>query len=195
MRSNLFVCIVALLAVLAVCGCQATHSPLGIRSNTKNTGMSIDKNINKIVVLANKSSYRDHVENIFTERLVQKGYDVASRRDLPAVYQEIALQNSGNTAGEAAKYGKILKSDAVLVVELTDISVGKGDKNSQNIHRATISARLVDVETSKINWICSKSYNPTLLEVIFEIPVELLLISNAELDSLSNSIMDDFPAH
>lgn len=195
MKSSVFVCAVVLLAVQVICGCQATHSPLGIRSNTKNSGKIIDKNISKIVVLANKSSYRDHIENIITERLVQKGYDVASRRDLPAVYQEIALQNSGNTAGEAAKYGKILKSDAVLVVELTDVSVGKGDNNSSNIHRATMSARLIDVETSRINWICSKSYNPTLLEVIFEIPVELLLISNAELDSLSNSIMDDFPAH
>ena len=163
---------------------------IGVRDTVSgsSTNGKLPINVNKLAVFAIKKDFGDHIEAYFLESLFKKGYEVASRADLPIVSQEIAFQQSGNTAGTAAELGRILKTDAVLLVDITEYIA---DRNQPM--RLSMSARLVAVESSKIIWINSKSYNPSLLEMVVKIPIAILAVGNNELDSLSNSILADFP--
>jgi hypothetical protein len=184
---------VLLLSILGQYGCIAGTSPLGIRSSSPTEPQCSLPNINKIVVLVNKNPYQQRLENYFMESLINKGYQVSSRKDIPVVIEEIAFQNSGNTAGSVAQFGKIISCDAVLLIELTDFIKKRTDHGGEYIDRITISARLINVETSRAIWMSTKSYNPSLLENILEIPFSLLITGNSHLDSVASSIMKDFP--
>jgi len=172
-------------------GCSPSQSSLGVHGSGGQKSVVLGSKFHKIVVLANEKQLRQVIENTFMECLVNKGYEVASRGDIPVVYKEIVFQQSGNTAGEAANFGKILKCDAVLLVDVTELD---GTKSSSSIHitKLTLSARLVDVETSSIIWMNTKSYNPSLFETLIKIPFTVFVGSD-EVKQVAGSIMKDFP--
>ncbi len=193
--------VIILSCLCIVVGCETLPKELttiGIRkrlniSKTESKVKQIQNNINKIAVFSTPKEYSHHIEGHFMEYLLNKGYEVVSRLDLPVVMQEISLQHSGITAGEAANFGQILKTDAVILVEITEFEKRRTDNGDYSISKLSMTARLIIVESSKVIWISSKSYNPSLLEGILKLPTRILFSGENELDSLSNSILEEFP--
>jgi hypothetical protein len=91
------------------------------------------------------------VEDAFLECLLAKGYTLAARSDVGSVLQEKSFQESGESK-QAAAVGKLLNVPAVLLVRVTDLSGEKQPKNPLTTLRATLSARLVDVENAEMLW-------------------------------------------
>lgn len=95
------------------------------------------------------------VEDQFIEKLLEKGYQVAARSDVEQVLREIQFQQSGLTAADAAKVGRMLNVSAVIVVsinlaEVTSkdtlwITVG-GTPLRNYYAKCNMSARLISVE-------------------------------------------------
>ncbi|MBY0277839.1 penicillin-binding protein activator LpoB [Candidatus Binatia bacterium] len=104
---------------------------------------------------------RRSVEDEFIRALLSKGYTVASRSDVDALLDEVKFQQrSGFTDRDAAKLGKALNVPAVLIVTIGDVGTTSrkvrvfGERSPQRVDftRATVGARLVDVERAEILW-------------------------------------------
>lgn len=135
------------------------------------------------------------VEAIFIQGLSQKGYTLTSRSDLDSLMQEQSFQRSGLTEGRAARLGKILKADAVLVVEVTDLQVRRTRSGTEYFSRLSMAAKLIDVESSNILWANVQSYRPSLVSALASLSSSLTGIgkNNSEIDSLSASLVNRFP--
>jgi hypothetical protein len=96
------------------------------------------------------------VEEQFIAALLQKGYTLASRTDMQSVVKEQQFQNAGLTEDNAAALGKLLNVPAVLVLQIqestTESQRDPRTGRSQTIGRATMSARLISVESGGIWW-------------------------------------------
>jgi len=84
-----------------ISGCQTSGgiNSIGVRDTVSgnSTNNWLPANINKIAVFTLKKEHADHLETYFMESLFKKGYEIASRADLPIVSKEISFQQSGNT--------------------------------------------------------------------------------------------------
>jgi hypothetical protein len=106
---------------------------------------------------AQQSDQQRLVEDEFVQALMQKGYRLVSRSDIQALAQEQQFQRSGLTESNAVAVGKLLNIPAVLVVRITDFGTDS-QRDPRNggrpvtVARATIGARLVNVETGLIWW-------------------------------------------
>jgi hypothetical protein len=98
------------------------------------------------------------VEDEFVQALLQKGYSIASRSDVAAIVKEQGFQrNSGLTESDAARIGKVLNVPAVLIVRVTEASTqseyNAAIRKQQTQARASMGARLINVETASVWWI------------------------------------------
>lgn len=151
--------------------------------------------IGKVVVLAlpRQNAPDRHIENKFTEGLISKKYTVASRYDLPKLMQEQFLQHSSIAESEAAKIGKILNAHAVLIVEVTELEIGRS-KEGDYISRVSMAARLINVETANILWIRTKTADSgSLATALIGIPITLIAGQKSKFDVLINEFLEEFP--
>ncbi len=121
------------------------------------------------------------VEDVFVQQILQLGHVVVARSDLKSVLKEQAMGQSGLTDSNAVEVGRLLNVPAVLVVRINEYTVdspgggggpggggpggqrGAGRKNAPVINgRATVGARLVNVETGAVLW----QGNHTIAEAI-----------------------------
>jgi hypothetical protein len=87
------------------------------------------------------------IEDEFMIALINKGYEIAARTDIPTMLKELGLQNSGITDKDVSQIGKFVNVAAILLV-----TVG----SSYN----SLSARLLSVETSELLWLGSTATGP-----------------------------------
>jgi hypothetical protein len=110
-----------------------------------------------VLVVGNEKSREEQsgharlVEDVFLETLLAKGHTIAARSDVESVFKEQRFQNSGRTEEMAANIGKLLNVPAVLVIRITEDST-ESTRQSTILGRASIGARLVDVQTGAIVW-------------------------------------------
>ena len=98
------------------------------------------------------------VEDEFMAELMKKGYTVASRSDVEAVLKELDFQNkSGLTDADAARVGKMLNTQGVIIVEFPGsaekLVFGNRDYIRLNVR---CSARVVSVELNRVLWLGTK---------------------------------------
>ncbi len=97
------------------------------------------------------------VEDAFVQTLLDLGHVVVARSDLKSILKEQSLGQSGLTDSDTVAVGKLLNVPAVLVVRITDCATERqraGRNTPQTVEgKATISARLVSVETGTIWWL------------------------------------------
>jgi hypothetical protein len=133
----------ALLSVLAAAGCATSRA-----ESQALVGYDFGK-IDKIAVVeVTGRVYNDAVKNkisdLFTMKLMEKGYKFIARKDIKTLLKEQEFQASDLTTTEgAAKTGRILNVPAVMVIEIPRYSGGKMD----------MTAKLIDVEDATILWI------------------------------------------
>jgi curli biogenesis system outer membrane secretion channel CsgG len=146
------------------------------------------------------------VEDVFVQQILQLGHVVVARSDLKSVLKEQAMEQSGLTDSNAVEVGKLLNVPAVLVVRINEYTVdspgggggggpggggpggqrGAGRKNAPVINgRATVGARLVNVETGAVLW----QGNHTIAEAIPS-PAHIQFLLAKVADKLANA----FPA-
>jgi len=142
------------------------------------------KRINKIAILihGNNNVPKRLIEDEFIRAIMEKGYQIPSRSDMAQIMGELDLQRSGITDSDAAKFGKFLNVPAVLIISVTQYDVYKSGK-SQKL-KASISARLIDVERSDILWIASASKSTIYVDR-----------GNDLLAQMSESIAMTLPSH
>ena len=90
------------------------------------------------------------VEDVFLESLLAKGHTIVARSDVASIFKEKQFQDSGATEKLATSVGKFLNVPAVLVVRITLDSAEQTPTSI--IGKATIGARLLNVETGAIMW-------------------------------------------
>lgn len=153
--------LIATLIVLLIAGC--TISQPGVSSSFLNQRMP-----EKLAVLAQEDhttpGLRRIMEDRFISGLLSKGYAVASRSDMDIILREIQFQRSGLTDADAARIGKMLNVPAVLVVSVTNLQ--KRYHGGTYSTTASMSARLVSVETAEILWVNSASHSPSMGDLL-----------------------------
>lgn len=98
------------------------------------------------------------IEDELIMQLMQKGYTLASRHDMEALTREMQFQNSGLTQADAARLGRLLNVPAILLVEVTYLSNNGNAFSGYQPPAASLSARLIQVESGEILWASSASY-------------------------------------
>ena len=132
-----------LLSMLAAAGCGSTHA-----ESQAVAGYDFGK-IDKIAIVeVTGRVYGDAVKNkvsdLFTMKLMEKGYMFIDRKDTKTLLKEQQFQASDLASKDgAAKAGRILNVPAVMVIDIPKYSGGKMD----------MTAKLIDVETAAILWI------------------------------------------
>lgn len=106
-----------------------------------------------------RANYNDLLEDQFLTALFEKGYRVADRSLVDHALDEIRFQHSGLTQSDVAKLGGFLNVEAMLVVAVRDVEAQRrqvksfdGQWKSVNDIRATVSARLISVESTEVLW-------------------------------------------
>jgi len=88
-------------------------------------------------------SVKNQISNLFTMKLMEKGYRFIERKDIKTLLKEQEFQTSDLTTEQgAAKAGRILNVPAVMMIEIPKYSDGKME----------MMAKLVDVEDATILW-------------------------------------------
>lgn|GEM_PF-2731308 len=170
-------------------GCETEPSSRPINRMTANPNYSGD--MNKIAVFALSKPYMSQVQNHFMEVLVNKGYDVVSREDLKIIIRENELR--GITAEKAVSFVRDMGVDAVLLVEITNIKIDK-QQGIESIRNISMAARLVSVKNSKVIWIKTKNYNPSILEQLIKLPFQIIAGREDLLLIVANDILAEFPS-
>lgn len=99
------------------------------------------------------------LEDEFTGSLTSKGYQTIARSDYGVLINEADTQDDGITES-ARKFGKLLNSDKVLLVYLTELVqiyyegsvVVNGKPRIETQVKVDASARLVEVEDGRVLW-------------------------------------------
>ena len=87
---------------------------------------------------------KNKISDLFTMKLMEKGYMFIDRKDTKTLLKEQQFQASDLAAREgAARAGRILNVPAVMVIDIPKYGGGKMD----------MTAKLIDVETAAILWI------------------------------------------
>lgn len=106
------------------------------------------------------------VEDIFVQSLLGHGHLVVARSDLKTVLTEQELENSGLTDSNAVAVGKLLNVPAVLLVRITEYALETQYEAGRNTRlqtaRATVGARLINVDTGGIWWQGTHSLTDTV---------------------------------
>lgn len=106
------------------------------------------------------------VEDIFVQSLLGRGHLVVARSDLKTVLTEQELENSGLTDSNAVAVGKLLNIPAVLVVRITEYALesqyDSAKRERTQTARATVGARLINVNTGGIWWQGTHSLSDTV---------------------------------
>jgi phosphopantetheinyl transferase (holo-ACP synthase) len=133
----------ALLTMLAAAGCGSTNA-----ESQAVAGYDFGK-IDKIAIVevtgrVYGDAVKNQISNLFTMKLMEKGYKFIERKDIKALLKEHEFQASDLTTKEgAAKAGKFLNVPAVMIIDIPRYSNGKMD----------MTAKLIDVENGTILWI------------------------------------------
>ncbi|MEM6313406.1 MAG: hypothetical protein AAF743_04940 [Planctomycetota bacterium] len=99
------------------------------------------------------------LEDEFTGSLTGKGYQTVARSDYGVLANEAETQNDGVTES-AQKFGKLLNSDKVLLVYLTELVqiyyegnvIVNGKPRIETQVKVDASARLVEAEDGRVVW-------------------------------------------
>lgn len=132
-----------LLSMLAAAGCGSTSA-----ESQAVAGYDFGK-IDKIAIVeVTGRVYGDAVKNkisdLFTMKLMEKGYMFIDRKDTKTLLKEQQFQASDLASKDgAAKAGRILNVPAVMIIDIPKYSGGKMD----------MTAKLIDVESAAILWI------------------------------------------
>jgi hypothetical protein len=109
---------------------------------------------------------RSMVETAVEETLLSRGYRLAARSDIDHVLKELNMPASSLTSDDgAAKMGKMINTDAVLVVRVNQALIDSSDREllldgkSVRLSRLAVDVglRLVAVEAGEAVWIGSKN--------------------------------------
>ena len=132
-----------LLSMLAAAGCATSKA-----ESQAVAGYDFGK-IDKIAIVEVTGrqfgeAAKNQISNLFTMKLMEKGYMFIDRKDTKTLLKEQQFQASDLAAKEgAAKAGRILNVPAVMTIEIPRYSGGKMD----------MTAKLIDVESAAILWI------------------------------------------
>jgi hypothetical protein len=128
------------IAIASLVGCTNTMKKAEVES-TVTSGFN-NNLINSIAVFVEgdtRNNYRS-VEDEFVKALISKNYKVPARSDLKDILREQNFQGSDITNSAAARIGKILNVDAIIIVSIYD-------------NTNEVGARMIDVNSSEILWI------------------------------------------
>jgi hypothetical protein len=131
-----------LLSMLAAAGCATSKA-----ESQAVAGYDFSK-IDKIAIVevtgrVYGEAVKNQISNLFTMKLMGKGYTFIERKDIKTLLKEQQFQASDLTTKEgAAKAGRILNVPAVMVIDIPRYSGGKME----------MSAKLIDVEDATILW-------------------------------------------
>jgi hypothetical protein len=132
-----------LLTMLAAAGCASSKA-----ESQAVAGYDFGK-IDKIAIVevtgrVYNEAVKNKISDLFTMKLMEKGYMFIDRKDTKTLLKEQQFQASDLAAKEgAAKAGRILNVPAVMTIEIPRYSGGKMD----------MTAKLIDVESAAILWI------------------------------------------
>ncbi len=137
-----------LLSMLAVAGCATTDA-----ESQPLAGYNFG-DIDTIAIVEVTGIYSEAAKNkisdLFTMKLMEKGYTFIERQRIKTLLKEQEFQASDITTEQgAAKAGKILNVPAVMVIHIPRYSGGKME----------MTAKLIDVESGKILWLGEGSGN------------------------------------
>jgi hypothetical protein len=124
--------------------------------STKSLPTTSDHPISRLVVVAvqSKGFSAAKAVSLAEESLCEKGYTIASRRDLDRVLLEQRIQASDLTEKvNAVKIGEILNVDAIFIIQPTSMEVTKTDRGQEILTRLSVSGRLIDAQYGNIIWI------------------------------------------
>lgn len=173
----MFRLVIVMVAVASCCGqgwAQVRKPAKGKAPETSTDASFQPKNLAKLAVIAfteqrrgeSQSDQQRLVEDIFVQSLLGHGHLVVARSDLKAVLTEQDLENSGLTDSNAVAVGKLLNIPAVLVVRITEYALESQYDAGRNTRvqtaRATVGARLIDVDTGGIAWQGTHSLSDTV---------------------------------
>lgn len=191
--------IVAVLAALlfslswtGLCRAQVRKPVKGAKAPETSVDSSFQpEDLTKLAVIAfteernrqNQSDQQRLVEDIFVQTLLDRGHTVVARSDMQSVLTEQELAKSGLTDDNAVAVGKLLNIPAVLVVRITEYSLetqydAKRNNRSQ-MARASVGARLINVDTGGIWWQGNHSLTDEvevkseLLQILFQLTERL----------------------
>lgn len=112
-----------------------------------------------------RSNYNAMLEDQFLTALFQKGYRVADRSLVDRALHEIRFQQSGLTESDVAKLGGFFNVEAMLLVAVRNVESQRrqikgynGQWQTVNDIRATVSARLIGVESTEVLWTGSSTH-------------------------------------
>ena len=179
------------------CAAQARRPAKGGKAPETSADASfLPQELSKLAVIVsteerNRQSQSDQqrlVEDIFVQTLLDRGHTVVARSDIQSVLKEQELTKSGLTDSNAVAVGKLLNIPAVLVVRITEYSseTQRDAKKNTSVTtaRATVGARLINVETGGIWW----QGNHSLSDVV-KVKSELVLV----LAQLTERLARTFP--
>jgi len=132
-----------LLTMLAAAGCASSKA-----ESQAVAGYDFGK-IDKIAIVevtgrVYNEAVKNKISDLFTMKLMEKGYMFIDRKDTKTLLKEQEFQASDLAAKEGvAKAGRILNVPAVMVIDIPRYSGGKMD----------MTAKLIDVESAAILWI------------------------------------------
>jgi hypothetical protein len=132
-----------LLALMAVAGCASSSA-----ESQAVAGYDFS-NIDKIAVVevtgrVYGEAVKDRISDLFTMKLMEKGYKFIERKNIKTLLKEQEFQASDlTTEVGAAKAGQILNVPAVMIISIPRHSGGKME----------MTAKLIDVEDATILWL------------------------------------------
>lgn len=182
-----------LLVITIISACSSSK-------NSSNFSTTKLYNINKIGVVATESKYisSEFMENTFLEELQRKNYFITSRSVTDQVLKEIKIQRSDITERNAARIGKIMNVDAVLVVSVTAYNLLPGRKRLSN---ATVGAKLVKVENAEIIWVKQETFDSNLIYMALGLVTDpannwdaIFKDKNSALGALTEQLARTFPS-
>lgn len=97
-------------------------------------------------------------EDLAVETLVQQGYEIVNLADVRTALKEAVARDNAyfDRAGNTQNLGRLLKVDAILVVQVTEVGTMKDTSTGREmVTRATASGRLIDAERGSVRWIRS----------------------------------------
>jgi hypothetical protein len=132
-----------LLSMLAAAGCATSKA-----ESQAVAGYDFGK-IDKIAIVdvtgrVYGEAVKNKISDLFTMKLMEKGYMFIDRKDTKTLLKEQQFQASDLASKDgAAKAGRILNVPAVMVIDIPKYGGGKMD----------MTAKLIDVESAAILWI------------------------------------------
>lgn len=194
--------IVALLVVLG--GCQTLQNGLN-SMNTRTVHQSeqglssIERyDVKRVAIFIPEHSNgkvnnrRLQVEGIFLGGLLEKGYQVVTRNDLPIVFEEWERSRTALSEGNIHKFGSMLNVDAVLMPQITVYEEAKTSDGKPYISKLHMTTRLIKIDNGATIWSATKAFEPNLLNVAL-FPIWMMKGGYNKYEALSLETLKSFP--